>query len=207
MGLEKLDSNVELALDKVSASDLSALKRMGNRKQEDNPIRVHKGADDALIVAVGTFAADEEPVGPRFGLSAELIGTIKKAASEGSFYLILDKNGPSTPTSKPHVDLSTGHLRRSDFHLLEDIAAHVVPAPLQVYDHGYGWIIGVKNAGTVDELKAVGLSDEITALVDAARESGADYIDFDADADLDPGFPEYDVNTDEKVEAVSAPSM
>lgn len=207
MGLSKVVSNVGLALDKVSAADIATLKRMGNRKMEDNPIRVHQAKDDALIISVGAFAVDDQPAGPRFGLSAEIVGIMKHAADNGAFYLELTKDGPSVPTSKPHADLSTGHLRQADYHLLEDIAFHQIPAPVSVYDHGYGWIVDAKSAGSAEELKAVGLSDEFVALVAAAREVDVDIIDFDSDADLDPGYPEYDSVTDERIDEVLAPSM
>lgn len=208
MGLGNVSTNVALSTDKVSAADIAVLKRMGNRTSEENPIRVHHAKGGGFIIAVGKFSVDEAPAGPRYGLSAELIGIMTKAAENGAFYLELSKDGPSVPTTKSHADLSTGHLRHLDYHLLEDISADLNPAPVNVYDHGHGWIVDIKSAGSEADLKAAGLSDEFLALVAAARESGADLLDFDADADLDPGFPEFDAATDEVVKpAEDAPSV
>lgn len=211
MGLKNVSTNVALSTDKVSAADIAVLKRMGNRTSEENPIRVHHAKGGGFIIAVGKFSADETPVGPRYGLSAELIGIMTKAAENRAFYLELSKDGPSVPTTKPHADLSTGHLRHNDYHLLQDVSDDLNPAPIHAYDHGYGWIIDVKSAGPEADLKAAGFSDEFLALVAAARESGAELLDFDADADLDPGFPEFDAATDELVkpdeDAPSVPGM
>ncbi|WP_315921351.1 hypothetical protein [Mesorhizobium sp. SP-1A] len=211
MGLANVSSNVALALDKVSAADIATLKRMGNRTSEDNPIRVHHAKGDGFIIAVGKFSVDEAPAGPRYGLSAELIDVMTKAAENGAFYLELSKDGPAVPTTKPHADLSTGHLRHNDYHLLQDVSDDLNPAPIHAYDHSYGWIVDVKSAGPEADLKAAGFSDEFLALVAAARESGADLLDFDQDADLDPGFPEFDAATGELVkpeeDTPSAPGM
>lgn len=211
MGLENVCTNVALSTDKVSDANLAALKRMGNRVNEENPIRVHHAKNDGFIVSVGKFATGERPGGAQFGLSADFIGIMKLAAENGAFYLELSKDGPSVPSRKPLANVSTSHLRHNDYHLLQDISDDLNPAPIHAYDHGYGWIVDVKSAGSVADLKAAGFSDEFLALVAAARESGADLLDFDQDADLDPGFPEFDAATDELVkteeDAPSTPGM
>jgi hypothetical protein len=211
MAFEKINTNVALATNAVLAKDIDVLKTMGNRKSDENPIRVHQGKDGDLIVAIGGFAVENETPGSRFGISAELVSIMTKAAEDGSFYLEISKDGPAVPTTKPFVDLSTGHLRLMDYHILEDLTGSNVPAPLKVYGHGYGWIIDVKSAGTDDELKEAGLSDGIISIIKSAREAGADILDFDRDADLDPGFPEFDAVTDELVkpeeDAPSVPGM
>lgn len=201
MTFEKINTNVALATDAISESDIVVLKRMGNRKNDENPIRVHQGKDGNLIVAIGGFAVDNETTGSRFGISEELVSIMTKAAEDGSFYLEISKDGPAVTTTKPFVDLSTGHLRHMDYHILEDFTGSNVPTPLKVYGHGYGWIVDVKSAGSDEELRQAGLSEGLVTIIEAAREAGADILDFDRDADLDPGFPSFDPETDELLEA------
>jgi len=196
MALKNVNTNVALSSKVISAADKAALSELATRGGQ---VRVHQLGGTSLI-AVGKFSSKIGPLGDNHGLSEELVSILSQAADIGAMYVEFSKDGPSVPTERAHADLSTGHLRNADYEVLQSISDGERAAPIHVADHAYGFVVDVSTAGSADALQNAGLSKEFTALVDAAREAGANFIDFDSDADLDPGFPEFDPVFDEEIE-------
>lgn len=110
---------------------------------------------------------------------------------------------------KKFLDVSTGHLRKQDIEALEKYTGNPESdRPLKLICHPteYGWIVsaGVLAVGSdaqaaaenVRALKEEGFSDEFIALLEHAHKNDAWMVQFDSDADYEPGFPVFDYGTD-----------
>lgn len=110
---------------------------------------------------------------------------------------------------KKFLDISTGHLRKQDIEALEKYTGNRKAdhdLKLICYPSEYGWIVSVgilavggdakATDGTILELKREGFSDEFIALLQHAHKNEAWMVQFDSDADYEPGFRVFDYGTD-----------
>lgn len=111
------------------------------------------------------------------------------------------ENAMTSPNVKTLLDVSTAHLRPSDMEALDAIAAIEgdQPRPLRVYGDEYGWYVSVgalrggdDGEAAVQRSRAAGLSTTFLNLMFHARSLGVEVVRFDAEADLEPGFPVFD---------------
>ncbi|RDJ22015.1 hypothetical protein DWF00_27230 [Bosea caraganae] len=128
------------------------------------------------------------------------------------------------------LDLSTGHLRKGDFELLEtyrgvdedgerdgdfgqslyvtlcpcgwiiSTSGCLAPAPDRDLSPSARIDIEERRAEKISEMRAEGFSEEFVALFTHACENGVTDIRFHADASDLPGFPIFDLMTDEREE-------
>lgn len=94
------------------------------------------------------------------------------------------------------LDINTGHLRPRDIEKLNEILEFGKP-PFRIHEYEYGFVVAVGTMyGNTDDaivrIKEIGLSDEFVRLMQHAHANEAMLIQFDTDADIEPGFPIFD---------------
>lgn len=190
----------EVSVYAVTSEDLHTLRRMKGIVSSANPLRVHRNAYGFLI-SLGMFHNAENDAAERLaalGFTKSIIGTLAAAAEGGASYLEINTKAPASITPKSYLDLSTGHLRIKDGDLLEGIGSGKIVGsiPLLAYSTEHGYVLDMSFVGSDTELKEFGFSDEFLALIAHARAHEAAFIDFDQDADYEPGFKTFDQITD-----------
>jgi hypothetical protein len=170
-----------------------------------NPLRVHRNAY-GFLVSLGMFHNGENDAGQRLaalGFGKEMIATLAAAAEGGASYLDINANAPGKITAKSYFDLSTGHLRVGDSDLLEGIGSSAIvgTVPLLAHSTEHGYVVDMSFVRSDSELREFGFSDDFVALVAHARANDAAFIDFDQDADYEPGFKIFDQVSDEDITA------
>jgi hypothetical protein len=195
----------EVSVYAVTSRDLDTLRGMKGVVSSQNPLRVHRNAY-GLLVSLGMFHNGQNDADRRLaalGFSTDIIGTLAAAAEGGASYLDINANAPGKITKKSYLDLSTAHLRVQDGDLLEGIGSSriVGSVPLLVHSTEHGYVVDMSFVRTAAELKEFGFSDEFVALIALARENEASFIDFDTDADYEPGHKIFDQITDADVTA------
>lgn len=111
---------------------------------------------------------------------------------------------------KNMLELSTMHLRKQDVAALEDLFADQPEATPHVYrtDDGYYVTTGVMFGGTLEDganrLSDLGFTPEFAALMAHAAQNECGIMSFDNDAEPEPGFPLFDQETDELLDASEA---
>jgi hypothetical protein len=194
----------EISIFSVTSADTQRLREMKGHVAVSNPLRVHRSAK-GFIISLGMFYNGENDAPERLkalGFSDDLIGTLSKAAETGAAYLDVNNSAPRDLTTKSYFDLSTGHLRVKDGELLEDMGRRELSSlPLIIHSTNHGWIIDLGAPRNDQAIKDLGFSDEFVALLAHAQSAGSTMVEFDTDADFEPGFPIFDQVTDEDITA------
>ena len=91
------------------------------------------------------------------------------------------------------LDLSTAHITNNDMELFGyfDDPRIEHNFPLRVSSHTYGWMVFLPDAGnrpSSDALQNAGLSTVFCAVIDRAYTLGCQFVNFDRDAEIDPGL-------------------
>lgn len=104
------------------------------------------------------------------------------------------------------LDVTTAHLKKQDREALQHLAdtqqTEDWPSP-HVYSQEYGWYIsagvmyGEEISEGQDRLRNAGFSDEFIDILTYAKENDVAMVNFDAHAEPEPGFPTFDLYTDE----------
>ncbi len=195
----------EVSVYAVTSRDLDTLRDMKGVVSSANPLRVHRNAY-GFLVSLGMFHNGENDAGKRLtalGFTKDIIDTLSAAAEGGASYLDINANASAKITAKSYLDLSTGHLRVKDGDLLEGIGSSriVGSVPLLAHSTEHGYVVDMSFVRSDSELKEFGFSDDFVALVAHARKNEAAFIDFDQDADYEPGFKIFDQITDADITA------
>lgn len=190
----------EVSVYAVASDDLHALRRMKGVVSSANPLRVHRNAYGFLI-SLGMFHNAENDAAERLaslGLTKSIIATLAAAAESGAPYLEINAKASARIASKSYLDLSTGHLRVKDGDLLEGIGSGKIvgSVPLLAYSTEHGHVVDMSFVRSDSELREFGFSDDFVALISHARANESAFIDFDQDADYEPGFKIFDQVTD-----------
>jgi hypothetical protein len=195
----------EVSVATLTSRDQSVLREMKGVVSSQNPLRVHRNAY-GFLVSLGMFHNGENDAGQRLaalGLSEDIVTTLATAAEGGVSYLDINANAPGKITAKSYLDLSTGHLRVKDGELLDGIGSRLIvgSVPLLAHSTEHGYVVDMSFVRTTAELTDFGFSDEFIALIDLARSNDASFIDFDSDADYEPGYKIFDQITDADITA------
>lgn len=195
----------EVSVYAVTSEDLHTLREMKGIVSPANPLRVHRNAYGFLI-SLGMFHNAENDAAGRLaalGFTKSIIGTLAAAAEGGASYLEINAKASARITPKSYLDLSTGHLRVKDGDLLEGIGSSriVGSGPLLAYSTEHGYVVDMSFVRSDTELREFGFSDDFVTLIAHARANEAAFIDFDQDADYEPGFKIFDQVTDADITA------
>jgi hypothetical protein len=104
--------------------------------------------------------------------------------------VLIDKLNGETgckPNIRKFLDLSTGHLDRSDRDHLDACAATGGAVGVAVARTEHGWFVYAADAS--DGVDDRNLPPHLRLISTYARAHGCDYILFDCDADIDPALP------------------
>ncbi len=195
----------EVSVYAVTSRDLDTLRDMKGVVSAANPLRVHRNAY-GFLVSLGMFHNGQNDAAQRLaalGFTKDIIETLSAAAEGGASYLDINANASAKITTKTYLDLSTGHLRVKDGDLLEGVGSSSIvgSVPLLVHSTEHGYVIDMSFARSDSELKEFGFSNDFLALIAHARANGASFIDFDHDADYEPGFKIFNQITDADITA------
>lgn len=189
--------------------DEDLLRRCRPQVTSDNPLRVHRHAE-GYIVSLGMFhgeAGDAKERLKKLRMSDRAIETMAAAAATGASYLDIYSPASAILKTVSYMDVSTAHLRVRDAELLEGIVTGeiVCNVPVVTFSTRNGYIVDLRAERTTPErLAEFGFSDEFIALIDHARRNDAVFVDFDNDADYEPGFSIFDQETDEDITVAMA---
>lgn len=197
----------EVSVFAMTSNDLETLRSQKGVVSNDNPLRVHRYAE-GFIVSLGMFYPEEEQKEAvdrlaALGLSKQAIEVLSTGAATGSAYIDINADAPGTVSKRSYMDISTGHLRVKDGDLLEGIGAGriVGTVPVMVHNTEHGYIVDVRGTRSAEEIREFGFSEAFAALIDHAKRNAAVIVDFDQDADYEPGFSIFDQVTDQDVTA------
>lgn len=189
--------------------DEDVLRRCRGQVSTENPLRVHRHAE-GYIVSLGMFhngKGDAKERLTQLGFKQRAIETMAAAAETGASYLDIYSPASAVLKTVSYMDLSTAHLRVRDADLLEGIGNGEIVGnlPVVMFNTRNGYIVDLRAERTTPEkLSEFGFSDEFIALIEHARRNDATFVDFDNDADYEPGFSIFDQETDEDITSAMA---
>ncbi|NTF23492.1 hypothetical protein G6L37_34545 [Agrobacterium rubi] len=193
----------EVSVYSFTSRELEILRTMKGLVSSDNPLRVHRYGD-GFIVSLGMFHNGENDASERLaplGFSKPSIEMLAEAAATGATYIDISADASAEVTIKPYLDLSTGHLRVKDGDLLEGIGSGKIvgKVPFIVHSTEHGYVVDIRSVAPAQDIRDFGFSTEFSNLIAYAASKNAPIIDFDNDADYEPGFSIFDQVTDEDI--------
>mgnify|MGYP000971730508 CR=1 FL=1 len=200
---ENKKTMAEVSVHAVTSADLEILRGQKGIVSAANPLRVHRYGE-GFIVSLGMFYNGEDDAADRLkalGLSKEAIATLTKAAETGAAYLDINATASANVAKKAYFDISTEHLRVKDGDLLDGIGSGRIAGfvPVIVHNTEHGYIVDLRSAKSAEKLREFGFSENFTDVISHVLDNGASLIDFDQDADCEPGFSLFDQVTDEDI--------